>query len=67
MAVTDDVIAKCIEIESKVNFIMTLVSNATDSLWVAGDLSYTDFKAIADVQADAVAALVTELQALTEA
>ena len=67
MAVTDDVIAKCIEIEAKLSVINNLVGNAENPWWVEGDTDYTDFKSISVVQTDALAVLVTQLQALTEA
>lgn len=65
MAVTDDVIAKCIEIEAELQIFCDLVSNAETAWWVAGDATYVDFKSIADVQSDIIAALVTDLQGLT--
>ena len=65
MAVTDDVIAKCIEIEAELTIFCDLVSNAETAWWVAGDGAYVDFKSIADVQSDIIAAFVVQLQALT--
>ena len=65
MVVTDDVIAKCLEIEAKINFIMKRVENAEEPLWVAGDIDYAKFKSISKVQADAIVVLVGELQILT--
>ena len=60
-------VAKCEEIEAKITFIKTLAGKAKDTLWLAGDADYAQFKAIADTQSDLIATLVANLQTLTAA
>ncbi len=67
MAVTDDVIAKCAEIGTILGILESLVSQANCAYWCEGDPDYTDFKALADPQADKVVVLTNELEALVAA
>ncbi|GAG86863.1 unnamed protein product, partial [marine sediment metagenome] len=65
MAVTDDVIAKCAEIERVITIFRHLIKDAETAWWVAGDPGYTDFKSILDVQSDEIVVFTNQLEALT--
>ena len=64
MAVTDDVIAKCIEIETEIGYFRDHIRNAHEPWWPVGDVGYDDFKSIADPQSDVIVTLTDELELL---
>lgn len=64
MALVDDIVAKCEEVQDEAEFLKTLAGKAGDAKWVVVDPAFTMLKAMADAQADIVLVKANELKAL---
>jgi len=64
MALIDDIIAKCGEVQKQAEFLKTLAGKAKDPEWIIVDPGLTMLRAMGSVQADVILVKAQELKAL---